>query len=186
MSAVRRRSAQSSCAPLLALTWVARDSVRPFGVGLRPPGRFGPAPGGPSRPARARPLCAGVPPPGLRAVALSCGPGRRAYGPRPAFARCSLLGPGRHRPGRSGRVLRSGSAFGRLRPFVRGPPSPGAACVPRSAPPGGARSRLRRSQLGGPRPARERSRSRAKRAIKTIETPSLGLFLSPFPSLDIS
>lgn len=175
MSAVRRRSAQSSCAPLLALKWVARDSVRPFGVGLRP-----------SRPARARPLCAGVPPPGLRAVALSCGPGRRAYGPRPAFARCSLLGPGRHRPGRSGRVLRSGSAFGRLRPFVRGPPSPGAACVPRSAPPGGARSRLRRSQLGGPRPARERSRSRAKRAIKTIETPSLGLFLSPFPSLDIS
>lgn len=129
MSAVRRRSAQSSCAPLLALKWVARDSVRPFGVGLRPPGRFGPAPGGPSRPARA---------PALRGGAAPRSAGRRSFlrpwaeGLRPPPSLRSLLPsrPGKTPPGpfRSRAPLRFGL---RSAPSLRpGPPlSGGRLCA---------------------------------------------------------
>ena len=148
---LRCRSAQSSCAPLLALSGLLAFLCA-LRAGLRPSAPFGPPTGGPSVAARARPRRAGIAPPALRALALAYGPGRMAYGPRPASARCSLLGPGSQRPGRSGRVLRSGSASGRLRPSGRGPPLLGQARAPRFAPPGGAWSRLRRSLGAVPAP----------------------------------
>ena len=109
--------------------------MRPFGAGLRPSALFGPAPGGPSFAAHARPLCAGSVPPVLQAVALAYGPRRMAFGPRHASALGFLRGPGRHRPGRSGRRIRSGSASGRLRPSGRGPPRSGSgSCAAHSSP----------------------------------------------------
>lgn len=96
----------------------------PFGPACGRPVPLWP-PSGASRARRARARRRrGKRPPAFRPWALSCSPGRMACGHRPAFARCSLQGPGRHRPGPSGPVLRSSSATGRPRASRPGPPSP--------------------------------------------------------------
>lgn len=96
----------------------------PFGPACGRPVPLWPPPGASrARRARAR-RRRGKRPPAFRPWALSCSPGRMACGHRPAFARCSLQGPGRHRPGPSGPVLRSSSATGRPRASRPGPPSP--------------------------------------------------------------
>lgn len=96
----------------------------PFGPAFGRPAPLWP-PLGASRARRARARRRrGKRPPAYRPWALSWGPGRLACGPRPASARCSLQGPGRHHPGPSGPVLRSSSAPGRPRASRPGPPSP--------------------------------------------------------------
>jgi hypothetical protein len=101
---VRRRAAQSSCALLLALFGLRVYSMRPSG---RPPAvRVLWAPHrGAVGPGAHAPATRGGSAPRLQLVALSSGPVRMAYGPRPAYTRCFLHGPGSQRPGRSGRVL---------------------------------------------------------------------------------